>query len=121
MADRSSFQPRCAALLIRLPACLSHAAGGHRLRVAVSSSNYPRFSASPNNGALPQRCGAHVLGKLVREGGALHVAENIVYFGKTWALLPVCVVRAKSVRTPSRVVLPTVSLDQIPNNIKPFA
>lgn len=39
---------------------------GHRLRLAVSSSNSPRFSVNPNNGLL------------VREGGPLLVAENTV-------------------------------------------
>jgi putative CocE/NonD family hydrolase len=42
---------------------------GHRLRVAVSSSNYPRFSANPNTGAPTD------------EGGARRTAHNTVYLG----------------------------------------
>ena len=42
---------------------------GHRLRVAVSSSNYPRFSANPNTGAATD------------EGDGKRVARNTVYVG----------------------------------------
>ena len=42
---------------------------GHRLRVAVSSSNYPRFSANPNTGAPTD------------EGDEKRMARNTVYVG----------------------------------------
>ncbi|NGX58291.1 MAG: Cocaine esterase [Chlamydiae bacterium] len=50
---------------------------GHRIRVSVSSSNYPQFEKNLNNGGDRR--------------AAAEVAENIVYFGKG---------------TPSRIVLP---------------
>jgi putative CocE/NonD family hydrolase len=40
---------------------------GHRIRVAVSSSNFPRFEPNPNTGKLP------------REGSETRVATNTVY------------------------------------------
>jgi putative CocE/NonD family hydrolase len=62
-------------------------APGHRLHVSISSSNYPRFSVNPNNG-LP----------LSQNGTAL-IAENAVLMGPDY---------------PSRLVLPVVTLDQMP-------
>jgi len=53
---------------------------GHRLRLAISSSNYPRFDANPNNG------------KLNREQGDLKVAHNTIYHDRdhpSHVLLPV--------------------------------
>ena len=43
---------------------------GHRIRVDISSSNYPRFSANPNNGLL------------LNQNGPLIYAGNTVYFDK---------------------------------------
>jgi len=57
---------------------------GHRIRLAISSSNYPRFETNPNNG----------LGYMA--GGDKLVAENTVYMG------PV---------NPSRIVLPLAGPD----------
>ena len=42
---------------------------GHRIRLAVSSSNYPRFSANPNTGAPND------------EGEEKRVATNTIYLG----------------------------------------
>jgi predicted acyl esterase len=56
---------------------------GHRLRVAVSSSNLPRFSANPNTGAPTD------------EGDETRVAHNTVYVGRERA---------------SHIVLPVVRL-----------
>ncbi len=58
---------------------------GHRLRIAVTSSNYPRYTANPNNGLL------------VWEGGPLLNATNTIVLGPD-----------------SYVSLPTVGLDQLP-------
>lgn len=44
---------------------------GHKIRVSVSSSNYPRFSANPNNG-LP-----------LSKNGTMVVANNTVHFSPT--------------------------------------
>ncbi|EDQ84487.1 uncharacterized protein MONBRDRAFT_39252 [Monosiga brevicollis MX1] len=65
-------------------------AKGHRLRLVVSSSNYPRFSANPNNG-LP-----------LDQSGPILAANNTIYFGGD---------------TPSAVELPVVSAEQIPRNV----
>jgi predicted acyl esterase len=43
---------------------------GHRIRVAVSSSNYPRFEANPNTG------------KPRAKGGEVRIAKNTVYFDR---------------------------------------
>jgi len=64
---------------------------GHSLELAISSSNYPRFSVNPNNG------NAHV-----RDEGPKLVALNSVFVGG---------------KTPSQIVLPLVDLDQIPDNV----
>jgi putative CocE/NonD family hydrolase len=60
---------------------------GHRIRVDISSSNYPRFEANPNTGD-PLRTNTEVLS-----------ATNTVYFGSTY---------------PSRIVLPVVSPEDHP-------
>eukprot|EP00049_Salpingoeca_infusionum_P000209 m.38130 g.38130 ORF g.38130 m.38130 type:complete len:625 (-) comp10159_c0_seq1:1879-3753(-) len=65
---------------------------GHRVRVAISSSNSDRFATNPNNG-LP-----------LDQDGPILIAHNTVYFGGSQA---------------SSVTFPTVTLDQIPANIKP--
>jgi putative CocE/NonD family hydrolase len=62
----------------------------HRIRLAVSSSNYPRFGVNLNNGLL------------IREGGETLFAENTVYVGPKY---------------PSSITIPTVSFSQIPPNI----
>ena len=62
---------------------------GHQIRVAVSSSNAPRFSANPNNGLSLIEAGAPVL------------ARNTVHFSR---------------RYPSRFVLPVVSLADMPHS-----
>lgn len=62
---------------------------GHQLRVDVSSSNYPRFSANPNNGMR------------IKDGGPSYVALNSVHIGGN---------------TASFVTLPVVPLSEIPNN-----
>lgn len=53
---------------------------GHRIRVTVTSSNYPQFEKNPNTGGLPD--------------AKPEVATNTLYFGK---------------ETPSRLVLPVVA------------
>ena len=60
-------------------------AAGHRIRVDVSSSNYPRFSVNPNTGApvSPHPATANA------------TAANVVFFGAP--------------STPSAVVLPVVN------------
>jgi putative CocE/NonD family hydrolase len=55
---------------------------GHRIRIAVSSSNYPRFDANPNNGQPSWA------------GGPVRVAHNTVYLDAS---------------RPSQVILPVVS------------
>ena len=53
---------------------------GHKIRVAVSSSNYPRFDANPNTG------------RPFREGGEVRVANNTLYVSQerpSHILLPV--------------------------------
>jgi predicted acyl esterase len=57
------------------------AAKGHRLRVAVSSSNSPRFEANPNTG------------KPFRADGETRVAKNTLHL---------------SLKYPSRIILPVV-------------
>ncbi len=44
---------------------------GHRIRVAISSSNYPRFEANPNTGE-PRA-----------ENGKMRVAKNTIYFDRS--------------------------------------
>lgn len=63
---------------------------GHRLRLAVSSSNYPRFSANPNNGQ-----------PLVNKTAPMIIANNTLYTGGEQASL---------------VELPVVELSAIPSN-----
>jgi putative CocE/NonD family hydrolase len=58
---------------------------GHKLRIAVTSSNYPRYSANPNNG------------NLIWQGGPVYNATNTLILGAD-----------------SYVVLPTVGLGQLP-------
>ena len=58
---------------------------GHSMRVAVTSSNYPRYSANPNNG------------ELVYEGGPIFNATNTIVLGEA-----------------SNVVVPTVSIEELP-------
>jgi predicted acyl esterase len=65
---------------------------GHRLRLAVSSSNYPRFTATPNNG-WP-----------LAEEGPIYIANNTILMGGSLE---------------SRVTLPLVPLSAIPPNIAP--
>ena len=65
---------------------------GHALRVAVSSSNHPRFLRNPNNG-LP-----------IGEEGELLVADNTVYLDAT---------------RPSYITIPVVPLASIPDNFTP--
>lgn len=60
---------------------------GHQIRIHVSSSNYPRFLANPNNG-LPKD-----------QQGNIEVAETTLWFNDQY---------------PSALVLPVVTLDQIP-------
>lgn len=62
----------------------------HRIRIAVSSSNYPKISANRNNG------------KLVIQEGPFINALNTLYVGGN---------------TTSYVRVPLVTLDQIPNNV----
>jgi len=64
----------------------------HRIRVSISSSNYPRFSASPNNG--------WPLNTTVGSEGPIHVATNTLYHGP---------------KHPSSISLPVVSLDEMPS------
>ena len=68
---------------------------GHKIRFAVSSSNYPRFSKNPNTG-LPIKdfSDNHLL-----------VADNTLFVGGS---------------TPSSLALPIVTMDQIPRNVNPY-
>ncbi|KNC54018.1 X-Pro dipeptidyl-peptidase domain-containing protein [Thecamonas trahens ATCC 50062] len=65
---------------------------GHRVRLAVSSSNYPRFSANPNNGLL------------VNTTGPAYVAHNAVHYG--------------SEAMPAAIALPVVALEDLPSNVR---
>jgi len=65
---------------------------GHRIRLAVSSSNAPRFSANPNNG-WP-----------LDEGGPIHIANNTIVMGGSLE---------------AKMTLPLVPMSAIPPNIKP--
>jgi predicted acyl esterase len=61
----------------------------HRIRVSLSSSNHPRFSANPNNGeSLPNA-----------DAKPHQIAHNTFYF---------------SAQHPTRIELPIVTLDQLP-------
>jgi len=60
---------------------------GHRIRVAVSSSNYPRFSANPNTGADRDDGGeTRVATNTVHVGGDLDASRVILPFvvGESW-------------------------------------
>jgi len=63
---------------------------GHSIRIDLSSSNYPRFNANPNNGWPLNDTGG---------GGPVYVATNTVFFGSNY---------------PSRLILPTVNLMDLP-------
>ena len=65
---------------------------GHAVRVAISSSNYPRFSVNPNNG------------RPINETAPALVARNTVYFDST---------------RPSHVTFPVVKLAALPANFDP--
>ena len=65
---------------------------GHALRVAISSSNDPRFDVNPNSG------------EPIRNGGPTYVAQNTVYLDST---------------RPSYVTLPVVPLASLPRNFNP--
>ena len=64
---------------------------GHKIRVAIQSSNYPRFQLSPNNGLM------------VNETGPVLIAENTVHYGPDH---------------PSRLILPIVDIADLPSNHK---
>jgi putative CocE/NonD family hydrolase len=66
---------------ILLPPTANRFAAGHRIRVDVSSSNFPRFDANPNTG---EPIGRHT---------RLEVATNALHVGRT---------------TPSNIVLPVI-------------
>ena len=61
---------------------------GHQIRLAVSSSNYPRFSANPNTGV-----------PLASSDNTTVVANNTVFMGGA---------------TPSALILPVVPLSELP-------
>eukprot|EP00002_Diphylleia_rotans_P027595 TRINITY_DN5539_c0_g2_i1.p1 TRINITY_DN5539_c0_g2~~TRINITY_DN5539_c0_g2_i1.p1 ORF type:complete len:632 (-),score=149.39 TRINITY_DN5539_c0_g2_i1:139-2034(-) len=63
---------------------------GHKIRVAVSSSNSPRFLANPNTGSL-----------IKDENGATVIARNTVLFDRSHS---------------SRVILPGVNVRDIPES-----
>jgi len=64
----------------------------HRVRLAISSSNYPRFAANPNNG-LP-----------INQQGPNVIAENTVYLSSSY---------------PSHAIFPIVKESDMPKvNIK---
>jgi len=65
---------------------------GHSIRVAISSSNHPRFSANPNNGLL------------LSEGGPEVVASNTFYHDSA---------------RPSHIIFPLINLADIPENFFP--
>jgi putative CocE/NonD family hydrolase len=58
----------------------------HKIQLAISSSNTPRFSTNPNNG------------RLIQEGGPLVFAQNTLHIGGN---------------TPARLTLPVVSLTEL--------
>jgi putative CocE/NonD family hydrolase len=60
-------------------------AQGHRIRLAVTSSNTPRYSVNPNNGLD------------VHLGGPVHIAQNTIFGGRN-----------------SRIVFPVVDLKDLP-------
>lgn len=60
---------------------------GHALRVSVSSSNFPRYDANPNNGLSLMQRGPNI------------TATNTIHFGKA---------------TPSALLLPLVQLSELP-------
>lgn len=62
---------------------------GHRIRVAISSSNYPRFSANPNNGLA------------LNQTGPQNIALNTLYHSQQY---------------PSHITLPVVDLSQMPES-----
>lgn len=62
---------------------------GHRLRVSVSSSNYPRFTFNPNNG-LPMTA-----------NGTLYNATNTLHHNSIY---------------PSHITLPLVKMEQLPRH-----
>ena len=62
---------------------------GHKIRVAIQSSNYPRFMLSPNNG-FP-----------VNVTGPALIAENTIHYGPDH---------------PSRLILPIVDIADLPDN-----
>jgi len=64
---------------------------GHKIRLAISSSNYPRFSANFNNG------------NLVFQKGKQLIATNSIFFD--------------SETYPSKLILPIVDLKDLPNNV----
>jgi len=64
---------------------------GHKIRVSISSSNYPRYSASPNNG--------WTLNSTVASAGPLNKATNTFYHNSKYA---------------SKISLPVVSLTDLP-------
>jgi putative CocE/NonD family hydrolase len=45
---------------------------GHRMRLDISSSNFPRFSVNPNNGLM------------INETGPSFIAENTIYYGSEY-------------------------------------
>jgi len=66
---------------------------GHSIRVAISSSNFPRFDRNPNTGE-----------PIAQPDGEGRVARNTVFFDAT---------------RPSRITLPRVDFAEIPNNYEP--
>jgi len=67
---------------------------GHAISVAVSSSNFPRFSVNRNSG-WPMA---------TEKDGPVYVAKNSVYVDAT---------------RPSQIILPVVTFDDIPDNFTP--
>ena len=70
-------------IAIELPTTSNLFALGHRIRLDISSSNYPTYDTNPNTGAP------------LHEGGSSLVAENTIYYGPG---------------RPSRIVLPVIPL-----------
>ena len=71
-------------ITIELPTTSNLFAAGHRIRIDLSSSNYPTYDRNPNNGEALHR------------GGSPQPAENTIYHDSS---------------RPSRIVLPVIPAD----------
>ena len=68
---------------------------GHRIRIAISSSNYPRFDINPNTGEA-----------LANQESNPLIANNTIHFG---------------LDTPSQVILPIININSLLNDSNEFS